>query len=73
MAEANFINVQVENFNEATRRLQGASSIIAAFSVFSGEDDVADELPITNKLLAEALHGVNILLEDAQKFMTVGE
>lgn len=73
MADANFINVPVENFNEATRRLQGASSILAAFSVFSGEDDVADELPITNKLLADALHGVNILLEDAQKFMSVGE
>lgn len=73
MAEQHFINVPTERFNEATRRLQGASSIIAAFSVFASEDNDEGELPITQKLLAEALQGVNILIDDAEKFLVEAE
>ena len=66
MADKHFIPVPSDNFNEATRRLDAANSIIAALSVLSGDDS---ELQITGTLMGSALYGVGILLDDAQKHL----
>lgn len=71
-AEKRFISVDADNFNEATLRLSAATSIISALSVFAGDDAIANEVPVTGRLLSEALFGVGILLSDVDKNLLEG-
>ena len=54
------ISVAADKFNNATLRISCAGSLIAAIQCAYDKEDA-----LSNAALVEALHGVSLLLEDA--------
>ena len=71
MATENFtVKIPVDKFDAATLRLSGAKALVSTLQIFIGDTEDG-EMPVTNNLLAEALYGIRLLLEEVDNNLTV--